>query len=1145
MAEEEPSVEVQSGLKNWLESIGLGQYVGLFERQCIDLDVVADLTESDLAQLGLPIGDRRRLQRAIAALNNGAGSTLVVNGRRASGVTSGAERRQLTVMFCDLVGSTSLSERFDPEDVRDIIAAYRETCVAVLGRYEGFVARYIGDGILVYFGYPNAHEDDAERGVRAGLEIVRAISAQSEEPNRVFTGALAVRIGIATGPVVVGDLIGKGTEERDSAVGETPNLAARLQGLAPPNGVIIASSTKSLVNARFHYESLGGHLLKGISERIQAWKVVGPSRVESRFAAAVGAKLTPLVNREEEIALLLMRWQEARRGGGQVVILSGEAGIGKSRIVQELREQIAGEPHGQVSFQCSPYYTSTALYPFAEHLKLAIGLDHDDSSENVLTRLEAAILACGTEAVRVTPLLAALLSIPTHHRYPPLVLSPQQQRDATVGALADYFIGLARDKPLLVVLEDAHWIDPTSHEALELLADRIQNEPVLIVITSRPEFQPAWTAHSHITTLTLNRLSLQLRTILVERVAGPKTLPKELVDEIIVKTDGVPLFVEELTKAVLESSAEGEKDGQQFASGAFRQLAIPATLTDSLMARLDRMGPFKRVAQIGATIGREFSYSIIRAVADLAEEQLNAALVHLEDAGLIVRRAQAPDSVYLFKHVMIQNAAHSSLLHSEKKKLHAKIAVVLAEMYPERSEREPELLAYHFTESGQSEVAVGLWLKAGRQAAKAGANLEAIGHLRRGLEVVRSSPQMQERDESELALRVALGAALIAGKGYSVQEVEDNYTRALALGQQCNDKPTIFASMRGLWVYHFIRANLARADNLSGDLLAFATRTDPDETAEEALEKTGYLIEAQRATAQTMLYQGRFAEARHHVDQGIRLYDANLHNHLAEIHAIDPGIVLLAYRGYVEWFLGRPETARRAIEQAISYAEQKRHPFSLAFAWEFGAYPCQHLKDVQGTMDYAKRALVVSSEHGFLHWRHQATILQGWALAQFGQIDEGLNLIRSGLDAYKATGSWLATSWFESMLASAYFGAGRPDAALRALDDALSIAKRNEERFFLAEVYRLQGEITQTLDSPTALQDAEDCYALALDIARKQNAVAWELRTAVSQAMLWRDIGKHQLALDLLAPIVGKIDEGVSTADVTKASTLLAELRSM
>lgn len=404
---------------------------------------------------------------------------------------------------------------------------------------------------------------------------------------------------------------------------------------------------------------------------------------------------------------------------------------------------------------------------------------------------------------------------------------------------------------------------------------------------------------------------------------------------------------------------------------------------------------------------------------------------------------------------------------------------------------------------------------------------------------------MQERDESELALRVALGAALIAGKGYSVQEVEDNYTRALALGQQCNDKPTIFASMRGLWVYHFIRANLARADNLSGDLLAFATRTDPDETAEEALEKTGYLIEAQRATAQTMLYQGRFAEARHHVDQGIRLYDANLHNHLAEIHAIDPGIVLLAYRGYVEWFLGRPETARRAIEQAISYAEQKRHPFSLAFAWEFGAYLCQHLKDVQGTMDYAKRALVVSSEHGFLHWRHQATILQGWALAQFGQIDEGLNLIRSGLDAYKATGSWLATSWFESMLASAYFGAGRPDAALRALDDALSIAKRNEERFFLAEVYRLQGEITQTLDSPTALQDAEDCYALALDIARKQNAVAWELRTAVSQAMLWRDIGKHQLALDLLAPIVGKIDEGVSTADVTKASTLLAELRSM
>jgi class 3 adenylate cyclase/predicted ATPase len=1142
MSEEEPSAEVEN-LKNWLESIGLAQYLSLFIQHRIGLDVVPDLTDADLAELGLPLGDRRRLQRAMMALINVDSGNVSVVGTRSA--TAGAERRQLTVMFCDLVGSTSLSEQFDPEDVRDIIAAYRETCVAVLARYDGFPARYVGDGILVYFGYPNAHEDDAERAVRAGLDIADAISTQSGEPDRVFTGALAVRIGIATGAVVVGDLIGKGTAERDSVVGETPNLAARLQGLAPSNGVIVASSTRSLVDAKFHYEDLGIHLLKGMSERIQAWKVVGPSRVESRFAAAAGAKLTPLVNRDEEMALLLTRWQEAKERYGQVVILSGEAGIGKSRIVQELRERIGHEAHEQISFQCSPYYTSTALYPFAEQLKLAIGFDREESSGNSLAKLETAVAASGAEVERVTPLLAALVSIHTHDRYPPLELSPRQQKDATVGALAGHFVALAHDKPVLIVFEDAHWIDPTSQELLDLLVDRVRNRSILVVITCRSEFQPGWYALSHNTTLTLNRLSLQLRTLLVERVAGAKKLPKELIDEITVKTDGVPLFVEELTKAVLESSLVSEHDGAYPDSGAFRQLAIPATLTDSLMARLDRMGPFKKIAQIGATIGREFSYNIIRAVTDLPEDLLSAALVHLEDAGLIVRRGFAPDSIYSFKHVMIQNAAHSSLLHSDKKKLHARIAVVLAEMYPERSEREPELLAHHFTESDQSEAAVSFWLKAGRQAAKVGANLEAIGHLRRGLEVVRGNPQIRERDETELVLRLALGTALIAGKGYAAQEVEENYSRALALGHQTDHKPTIFASMRGLWVFNFIRANLAKAHDLSIDLLNFATGDHLDETAEEALQRSGYLIEAQRSIAQTLLYQGRFAEAKDHVERGIRLYDAGLHGHLTEIHAIDPGIVLLSYQGYLEWFLGHPEKARLSIDQAISNAEKKRHPFSLAFAWEFGAYLCQHLRDVQGTLDYARRALVVSSEHGFLHWRYQATILQGWALAELGQIDEGLNQMRAGLEAYKATESWLAASWFESLLASAYFGTGRPDAALRALDDALAIAKRTDENFFLAEICRLQGEIILTLDGPTALADAEDCFARSLEIARRQNAVSWELRTSVSLATLWRDIGKPRQAIDLLAPVVGKFSENSDTVDVRKAVSLLSELRLM
>ena len=504
MPRKKPSVQVESRLKKWLEGIGLGHYGELFAQHRIDLDVVPDLTESDLAELGLPLGDRRRLQRALMSLMPARSADSTINGgRKAASATTGAERRQLTVMFCDMVGSTSLSQQFDPEDVRDIIAAYRESCVSVLKYYEGFVARYIGDGILVYFGYPSAHEDDAERAVRAALEIVRAISTQFEEARGNPAGAVAVRIGIATGLVVVGDLISKGTEERDSAVGETPNLAARLQGLAPPNGVVIAQSTQSLLGAKFDCEDLGSHALKGLSEPVQAWKVIAVSRVQSRFAATFGSRLTPLVNRDEEISLLLTRWQQAKEHDGQIVVLSGEPGIGKSRIVQEICERIALEPHGEISFQCSPYYTSTALYPFAERLRFSVGIDRDDRSAMSLARLEATVAETSAEPDRVTPIFAELLSIPTGDRYSPLDLSPQQQKDATVGALADHLIGLARDKTVLILIEDTHWMDPTSREVLDLLVDRVQNRSILIVTTCRSEFDHRWSAHSHITTLTL------------------------------------------------------------------------------------------------------------------------------------------------------------------------------------------------------------------------------------------------------------------------------------------------------------------------------------------------------------------------------------------------------------------------------------------------------------------------------------------------------------------------------------------------------------------------------------------------------------------------------------------------------------------
>jgi class 3 adenylate cyclase/predicted ATPase len=1144
MLENEPSAGTQDGLKRWLEGVGLGQYTDLFVQHRLDLDVMADLTEADLVELGLPLGDRKRLQRAMAALLQAETAERPAAGVRpapAPRAEVGAERRQLTTMFCDMVDSTALSAQFDPEDVRDMIASFRETCVRVVKHYEGFAARFVGDGILVYFGYPTAHEDDAERAVRAGLEIVRVLStARAIEPRGALSHAPAVRIGIATGLVVVGDLIGQGTEERDSAVGETVNLAARLQGLAPPNGVVISSSTQSLLKGKFDYRNLGVHALKGISEKSQAWHVVRPSRVETRFAAAMGTRLTPLVNREEEISLLLGRWQQAKEGDGQVVVKFGEPGIGKSRIVQEIFERIAGDRHGHVSFQCSPYYTSTAFYPFIEQLKFSLGLDRDDVSTLSLSSLEAAVAAASGDVEQVTPLFAALLSVPTGERYAPLVLSPQQQKDATVAALVNHLLGQARDQPLVIAFEDLHWIDPTSREVIDLLVDKVQNRPILAIITARSEFQPSWNAHSHITTLVLNRLSRPLRTTLVERVAG-RELPKEVVEEIIVKTDGVPLFLEELTKTVLESNLLTERHGRYVLSGQWRQLAIPATLTDSLMARLDRMGPFKRIAQVGATIGREFSYETLHAVADTQTEQIEAALDHLEEAGLIVRRGHPPDALYSFKHVMIQNAAHASLLHSERRKLHSRIAQVLSEMYPEKMGREPELLAHHLTESGQSEPAASFWLKAGKQAAKAGANLEAIGHLHRGLSVVQANSRMQGADEMELELRVALGNALIAAKGYGVQEVEENYNRALELGQQLDDEEKTFAATRGLWVCHFIRADLTRAHDLSVELLKFAKRERLNEKARPA-QQTGYLIEAHRAIAMTMLYRGRFVASQHHLHRCINLYSPDLHGDLMERHGTDPGVVSLSYLGYLLWFLGRPDAARQHCEQAIANAEKIRHSFTLNFALVFGAYLCQHLRDVEGTRDHANRAMIIASEHNFLHWKQQAAILRGWALTQLGEVEEGLSQMRVGLDEYEAMDSWLAGCWFRCLLAEAYAKAGLREAALRALDGALATARRTGDHSYLAEVYRLQGEITLAESSAASVHDAEDLFALSLDTARKQGALSWELRTAVSLARLWQSAGRSEQAAELLMPIVGKFSEGFLTPDLKQAIQLVKEL---
>jgi predicted ATPase len=578
-------------------------------------------------------------------------------------------------------------------------------------------------------------------------------------------------------------------------------------------------------------------------------------------------------------------------------------------------------------------------------------------------------------------------------------------------------------------------------------------------------------------------------------------------------------------------------------AGSSNQLAIPATLADSLMARLDRMGPFKRIAQIGSTIGREFSYELLCAIADTPTAQIDAALDHLDQSGLIVRRGQGPDATYSFKHVLIQDAARSSLLHTERKRLHARIAAVLTEISPEKAEREPELLAYHLTEAGRSEPAARSWLKAGKQAARLGAHLEAIGHLRRGLAVVQGNPDMRGHDEMELELRLGLGHALIAARGYGVQEVEENFSRALELGRQLDDDEKMLAAIRGLWMRHFIRADLTKAHDLTAELLRFAKRERPIEKATSA-QRVAYVVEAHLSIGMTMLYRGRFLAAQHHLHRSISLYDPTVSRDLAE-RLINPGVISLSYVGYLQWFLGRPDAARRHSEQAVVHAEAMHHPFTLAFALVFGAYVRQHLRDASGTRDYASRAIGIASEHGLLHWKHQATILHGWALSELGEVEAGLSEMQTGLDGYEALDSWLASCWFRSLLAQGYARAGLPDAALRALDAALAIAKRTGDHFFLSEIYRLQGEISLAQAGRAASADAEELFLQSLDVARTQNARSWELRTAISLARLWRESGSREQAAELLLPILRSFTEGLLTPDLADAVELANELNGL
>jgi predicted ATPase/class 3 adenylate cyclase len=1117
-----------SDIVGWLEARGLGQYAQIFVENDIDLEVLPNLTELDLQKLGVSMGHCKKLLKAAGALSIDTNEIIQPTPATAPPPTTAeAERRQLTVMFCDLVGSTTLSEQLDPEDLREVIRAYQNTVAGEITRVEGHVAKYMGDGVLAYFGWPRAHEDEAERAVRGGLAITAAVARLNSPGGE----PLAARIGIATGLVVVGDLVGDEEARERAAVGETPNLAARLQALAEAGAVVIADGTRRLVGDLFEYVDLGAHDLKGFTEAVRAWRVISASTAESRFEALHGADLTPMIGREQEIALLLDRWRFAKGGEGQVVLLSGEAGIGKSRITRVLRASLAGEPYTRLRYDCSPYHTNSALYPVIEQLGRAAGFQTQDSAEAKLDKLEAVLGLASDQVSEIAPLIAEMCSLATGERYPPLALTPQAQKTRTLDALVGQLDGLAEHQPVLIVLEDAHWIDPSTTELFELVIEHVQHLAVLLLITFRPEFAPPWAGHAHVTTLTLNRLGRNQGAAMVARLTGDKALPAEVLDQILAKTDGVPLFIEELTKTVLESGLLTDVGDRYALTGPLVPFAIPVTLQDSLMARLDRLSTARVVAQTGAVIGREFSHELVAVVIDRPEAELVSALDQLVASELIFRRGTQPDATYRFKHALVQDAAYQSLLKSKRQQLHARIASVLEEHSPETTEAAPELLAHHYMQAGDFEIAIEYLERAGNRAIERSANIEGIGHLQQALRLNERLPHGTHRDKRELRLQLMLGPSLMATRGWGEEEVRRTYERAQELCRLTGDDQALFPATWGMWMHYQARADHYQARELTRELLVLA----------ETSVETSLRLQSDHATWTTCLFTGELESAIEHCQSGLALYDMKEHgDHAFSFAGHDPGVCGHAQGALMLWLFGQPDQAAARSEAAIELARQLGHGPSLAHALRFAARTHSMRRNFDAVDRYAQACLDLAEKLELALALASGLILRGWAMAFVGHGRESLEQIERGFAVRHRIQAVSAAPHYLALQAEAQMSLAHFDEAEQTIANAIKLVEDTGERYWAAELYRLRGEIRQQLARSSDLECAD--FNRALEISRSQKAKSLELRAAMSLARLWQTENKTREAHDLLFPVYDWFTEGFDTKDLKEAKALLDEL---
>ena len=1103
-------------LQHWLEEIGLAQYADLFGKNDIDWEVLPELTEQDLEKLGVSLGHRKKLIKAIqASCTASQSSRRSVETRPTPTATASAERRHLTVVLCDLVGSTSLSTRLDPEDLGKILFDFLRCCDNAIRRYDGHVARLMGDGVLAYFGFPTAHEDDAERAVRAALEMVESISALTIPVAK----RLEVRIGIASGLVVVGDLIGEGGAREFALVGDAPNLAARLQALAEPGQILIAPRTRLLLGRLFEFADLGDHNLKGFERPIHVWRVLAAGSALSRFEARTSLELTPLIDRQAELRLLQKQYAKAKRGKGQIVLISGEAGIGKSRLILALRARLTEERYGFIPFQCSSYHSSSALHPIIRYLEHAAGITRDSAPAVKLDGLEQLVRRTTEQAKSIVPLLAALLSIPTGDRYLRRELTPEQLKDQTFSALLALLQASAEQQPAILVFEDVHWADPTSLELLERIRDNVKNWRTFVILSHRPNLTLPWAEQPHVTSLTVSRLDRVQVSSMVQSLTKGKVLPRTTIDQILAKTDGVPLFVEEITKAVLESAVGGSYEGR---SGTQPTLLVPETLHDSLMARLDQLAPVRAVAQIAAVIGRDFSYELLKATAPFSESDVQSAIDRLLASGLVFQGGHVGGQSFSFKHALVRDEAYASILHDQRRKLHGTIAEVLCRDFPEIAAAAPEIVAQHYAEAGRAKLAIDYWMEAARQASERSAFVEASTHLQMALKRLVDLPADVERDNLELQLQRSLGDAFAAAKGFAAAETAEVYKRALELCSSAQNSAQRFAALNGIIAFHITRGDFEQSRRLAEDLLTLADQQD------DPMPK----LMGHRALGQALFLIGELAPACSHLSNSLKLYDAAHHGSLAPLFS-------QTYLALASTLLGEIDRGLAFGQDAVHLAEQLRHPHSLCNALSFLAGAHVLCGDPQAAYPVAERTVVLASEYRFPLWLAGGQMLRGWASCNLGNVEAGLPELRRSVKALEATGALIWVQFARYLLAQAFAKAEQLTDAMKLVDQTLLMVAATSGRWYEAELHRLKADLLVIAGgSPAA---AEACYEQAMAVAVRQGARLWQLRASNGLAGLWSIQGKIPEVHALLAPLAASFDEKIMIPDLQRTKALLAE----